>query len=173
MNSNIQLDSLGRRFIRYLLVENLIYWLTGSIVWIPWVYAEWLGILAMITFVPFTIIIATLYCLHKVPIKFWKKEIWLIIGTFILTCAVIDLFFWVLWRGHKILEWYLPTTQVGIGNVIGYLEIVIAAIITLIIMQKMPRLQKAQLGLKINEIHIAVLGVIFFLISVYCAITYW
>ena len=173
MYSNIQLHSFGRRIIRYILVENFIYWLTGSIVWIPWVFAEWMGILAMLTFVPLTIVMATLYCLHKVPMENWKKEIWLIIVTFISTCAIIDLFFWVLWRGHKILEWYLPTTQVGIGNVIGYLEMVIAAIITLIIMQKMPRLQKAQLGLKINEIHIAVLGVIFFLISVYCAITYW
>jgi len=173
MNSNIQLHSLGRRIIRYILVENFIYWLTGSIVWIPWVFDKWMGIVAMLTFVPFTIVIATLYCLHKVPMENWKKEIWLIIGTFVVTCAVIDLFFWILWRGHKILEWYLPTTQIGIGNVIGYLEMIISVIITLIIMQRIPRLQKTQLGSKINELHIAILGVIFFIINVYCAITYW
>ncbi len=173
MNINIQLHSLGRRIIRYILVENFIYWLTGSIVWIPWYFARWMGIVAMLTFVPLTIVIATLYCLHKVPMENWKKEIWLIIGTFVVTCAIIDLFFWILWRGHKILEWYLPTTQIGIGNVIGYLEMIISVIITLIIMQRIPRLQKTQLGSKINELHIAILGVIFFIINVYCAITYW
>jgi len=173
VNSNIQLDSIGKRVIRYVLVENLIYWLTGSIVWIPWVYAKWLGILAMITLVPFTIVIATLYCLHKVPIKIWKKEIWLMIVTFILTCAVIDLFFWIIWRGHKILEWYLPTTQTGIGNAIGYLEMVISAIVILILMLKVPRLQKANLGAKITDLHIAILAAIFFLINIYCAVVYW
>ena len=111
MYSNIQRHSLGRRIIRYILVENFIYWLTGSIVWFPWVFAKWLGIVAMLTFVPLTIAIATLYCLHKVSMENWKKEIWLIIGTFVVTCAIIDLFFWILWRGHEILEWYLPTTQ--------------------------------------------------------------
>jgi len=127
----------------------------------------------MLTFVPLTIVIATLYCLHKLSMENWKKEIWLIIGTFIVTCAVIDLFFWILWRGHEILEWYLPTTQTGIGNFIGYLEIIIFAFITLIIIQRIPRLQKAQLSSKINDLHIAILAVIFFIINIYCAIAYW
>ncbi|ENO12481.1 hypothetical protein MBGDC06_00656 [Thermoplasmatales archaeon SCGC AB-539-C06] len=173
MNKNQNIQPLSSRIIRYILVENLIYWLTGTIVWIPWYFAEWAGILAMITFVPFTIIIATLYCLHKVSMVMWKREIWHIIGTFVVTCAIIDLFFWILWRGHKILEWYLPITRVGIGNFIGYMEIIIISLITLIIALKISRLQKDGIGAKLKEIHLLVLGIIFFIINVYCAITYW
>ena len=173
MNKNQNIQPLSSRIIRYILVENLIYWLTGTIVWIPWYFAEWAGILAMITFVPFTIIIATLYCLHKVSMVMWKREIWHIIGTFVVTCAIIDLFFWILWRGHKILEWYLPISRVGIGNFIGYTEIIFVAFITLIFALKLSRLQKEGRCAKLNEIHLLILGVTLFIINVYCAIIYW
>jgi hypothetical protein len=173
MDNNNNIQSLSSRIIRYTLVENLIYWLTGSIVWIPWYFDDWAGIIAMITFVPFTIIIATLYCLHKVPLTIWTREIWLIIATFVVTCGIIDLFFWVLWRGHKILEWYLPITRVGVGNFIGYMEIIIIALITLIFALKISRLQKDGIGAKLNEIHLLILGVILFIINVYFAIIYW
>jgi hypothetical protein len=173
MNPNVSLQSIGRRVLRYILVENLIYWLTGSIAWIPWVYSRWLGIVTMLVFVPFTMVIATLYCLHKIPVESWKKEIWLIIITFVATCAIIDIFFWILWRGHKILEWFLPTTETGIGNVIGYFEMIIFIFITLMIALRFPRLQKTGWGSKLNEIHIFILGVILFFINLYCAITYW
>ncbi len=173
MNQNIKLQSIGRRILRYILVENLIYCLTGSIAWIPWVFSRWLGIIIMLVLVPLTMVIATLYCLHKIPIRSWKKEIWLIIITFVATCVVIDIFFWILWRGHKILEWFLPTTETGIGNFIGYLEMIIFVLITLMIALRIPRLQKTGWGSKLNEIHILIVGVILFFINLYCAITYW
>ena len=49
----------------------------------------------------------------------------MIAGTFIVTCAVIDLFFWVIWRGHEIISWYLPVTELGVANFIGYLELLV------------------------------------------------
>lgn len=149
------------------------YWVISSVVWIPWVFAEWLGILVMLVFAPLITAIATLYCLNKVSIDVWKKEIWLIICIFLLTCAVIDYFFWVTWRGHKILEWYLPISRVGIGNFIGYIEMVIASLLTLIIALPLPRLQRISFFSRTDERVIAIFGILFFLFAIYCTLTYW
>jgi len=173
VNRDVQIPSMGRRILLYVLVENLAYWFLSSFVWIPWYFAEWMGILAMLFFAPLITAFATLYCLNKVSIDVWKKEIWLIIGSFIVTSVIIDLFFWVTWRGHRILEWYLPISRVGVGNFIGYVEMVIASLLTLVIALRSSRLQRISVVNRFDEKIIAILGVLFFLFILYCAFTYW
>jgi len=173
MKGDVQTPSIGRRILLYVLVEFLVYWFLSSFVWIPWVFAEWMGMLVMLVFAPLLTAIATLYCLNKVSIDVWKKEIWLIICSFVVTCAVNDYFFWVTWRGHKILEWYLPISRVGVGNFIGYVEMVIASLLTLVIALRFSRLQRISFFSRFDERIIAILGVLFFLFTLYCALNYW
>ena len=170
---DVQIPSIERRIFLYVLVEFLAYWFLSSFVWIPWVFSEWMGMLAMLVFAPLITAFATLYCLNKVSINVWKKEIWLIICAFLATSAIIDYFFWVTWRGHKILEWYLPISRVGIGNFIGYVEMVIASLLTLVIALRSSRLQRISLFNRLDEKIVAIFGVLFFLFTLYCAFTYW
>jgi len=173
MKGSVQTASIGRRILLYALVEFLVYWVISSFVWIPWVFAEWLGMLVMLVFAPSLTVIATLYCLSRVSIDAWKKEIWRIVGSFVVTCAVIDYFFWVTWRGHKILEWYLPISRVGVGNFIGYVEMVIASLLTLVAALHSSRLQRISFSRRFDERIIGILGVLFVLITLYCALNYW
>jgi hypothetical protein len=151
MNRDVQLPSIRRRILLYILVEFLAYWVISSFVWIPWVFSVSMGILVMLVFVPLITAFATLYCLNKVPMNFWKREIWLIICVFLATCAVIDYFFWITWRGHQIIEWYLPISRIGVGNFIGYLEMVIASLLSLAIALRSLKLQRITFFYRFDE----------------------
>ena len=173
MSEDKQILPLRKRILLYALVENLAYWFIGSFVWIPWYFSEPIGIVTMLVSVPVITALATIYCLKRTPTTMWKKEIWLLIATFIITCAIIDLLFWVTWRGNPILEWYLPISRVGIGNFIGYLEMIISSVIALVIALRFTRLQKSSFFNRLDERSLAVLGALFFALNLYFAITYW
>jgi len=171
--NTIQIPSMGQRVVFYSLMENLMYWFTGSIVWIPWYFSDVFGIAAMIVVVPPTMAAAALFALKQVPVETWKKEIWLIIAVFVATTIVIDFFFWILWRGHAVLDWYLPITQTGTGNFIGYIEIVVISLIIYVVAVKSSRLQNLQNKYLSNLKSIAVLATVFFVLNVFFAIRYW
>ena len=173
MDANIPDSSIYHRIFHYASVENLVYWLTGALVWIPWYFSEMLGMLGMLVFTPLFIFLSTLYSLNKVPQRDWRKEIWVIISTFVVTCVIIDLFFWVMWRGHKILEWYLPITKVGVGNFIGYLEMFVVGYISMELAFRSPRVRRLKKRLSFSLKLIIVSGVTLFLFSLISAILFW
>ena len=169
----VSLPPMRERVFLYVLVENLAYWLTSAVVWIPWYFSDAAGMVAMIVFVPLTMGVAALYCLDGVPVGARGKEAWVIAGTFIVTCAVIDLFFWVIWRGHDLIGWYLPVTELGVANFIGYLELLLIPWVVGFLASKVSWIRDAGLGSKLGWKGVAVLGAVFFLFSVYCAVYIW
>ena len=173
MDVNIPDSSAYHRILHYALVENLVYWSTGALVWIPWYFSETLGMVGMLVFTPVIIFLGTLHSLNKVPQIKWRKEVWVIIPTFVVTCVIIDLIFWVIWRGHNILEWYLPITRVGIGNFIGYLEMIVVGYISMELAFRSPRVRSIKKGLSFSLKFIIVSGVILFLFSLISAILFW
>jgi len=173
MDADIPNSSIYRRILHYASVENLVYWLTGALVWIPWYFSETLGMLGMIVFTPVFIFLGTLYSLNKVPQRDWRREIWVIISTFVVTCVIIDLFFWVIWRGHNALEWYLPTTKVGVGNFIGYLEMIVVGYISMGLAFRSPSVRSLQKKLSFSLKRVIVSGVGLFLFSLISAILFW
>jgi len=56
------LPPLRERVFLYALVENLAYWLTSAVVWVPWYFSDAAGMVVMIVFVPLTMGVAALYC---------------------------------------------------------------------------------------------------------------
>ena len=173
MDTNNPNQPLSRRIFRYIATENMAYWLTGAIVWVPWYFSDSAGMLAMHIMVPITIFFATLYGLKRVPLERWRKEIWVIMPTFILTCIIIDFFFWVIWRDYNAKEWYLPITKVGIGNFIGYIEMIITCYLTYILASKSRRVINLQKKLKFGDRFVLITGIILLLISILSATFFW
>ncbi len=68
------LPPIRERLFLYVLVENLAYWLTSAVVWIPWYFSDAAGMVTMIVFVPLTMGAAALYCLDGVPLGARGKE---------------------------------------------------------------------------------------------------
>jgi hypothetical protein len=174
---NMTIDSttqpLHRRIIHYAVLENLVYWLTAAVVGIPWYFSKTAGMATMLIFVPITIFFATLYTLRKVPQINWRSEIWIIAATFVVTCALIDLFFWVIWRGYEVLEWYLPTNLLGTVNVIGYLEMIVMCYATFLLASKPGRVRRMQERLGFGERYIVIAGVVLFSFTLISAILFW
>ena len=166
-------SSLYYRIQYYATVEFLVYWLTGALVWIPRYFSEKLGIIGMLVFTPLFILLGTLYCLNQTPQQLWKKEIWVIIGSFVVTCVIVDLLFWVGWRGHDIFEWFLPITSVGIGNVIGYLEMFIVGYLSMVLASRFSIIKRIQAKLDFSYRSIIISGVLLFLFSLISAILFW
>ena len=165
--------SLNNRIQYYAAVEFLVYWLTGALVWIPWYFSETLGIIGMLVFTPIFILLGTLNSLNQTHQRSWKKEIWVIIGSFVVTCVIIDLFFWVGWRGKDIFEWFLPITSVGIGNFVGYLEMLIVGYLSMFLASRYSIIKRIQVKLVFSYRSIVVSGVILFLFSLVSAILFW
>ena len=166
-------SSVYYRIQYYTAVEFLVYWLTGALVWIPWFFSETLGIIGMLVFTPLFIFLGTLYSLNQTPQRFWRKEIWVIIGSFVVTCVIIDLLFWVGWRGKDIFEWFLPISSVGVGNVIGYLEMFIVGYLSMVLASRFSIIKRIQAKLVFGYRSIIVSGVILFLFSLISAILFW
>ena len=173
MDVNTPKQSLSRRIFRYVAAENLAYWLTGTIVWLPWYFSDTAGMLAMHIIVPVTVFFATLYCLKQISHERWRKEIWIINLSFVFTCVIIDLFFWVIWRDYNALEWYLPITKVGIGNFIGYFEMIIVCYATYILVSKSSRVMNLQKKLKFGDRFVLITGIILFILSLISALMFW
>lgn len=173
MDADIPYSSIYHRIFYYAAVENLIYWLTGALVWIPWYFSQMLGMIGMLVFTPIIIFFGTLYSLNKVPQSNWRKEILVIILTFVVTCVIIDLFFWVLWRGHNVLEWFFPITRVGTGNFIGYLEMIVVGYISMELVFRSLRVQSIKKRLSFSLRFIIISGIILFLFSLISAILFW
>ena len=166
-------SSLYYRIQYYAAVEFLVYWLTGALVWIPFYFSETLGIIGMLVFTPLFILLGTLNSLNQTPQRSWRKEIWVIIGSFVVTCVIIDLLFWMGWRGKDIYEWFLPITPVGIGNFVGYLEMFIVGYISMVLASRFSIIKRIQAKLVLGYRSIVVLGVILFLFSLVSAILFW
>lgn len=173
MGVDTRRPALLRRLLRYAAVENLAYWLTGAIAWVPWFFSDAAGMAAMVVVVPITVFIATLYCLKRVPEAEWKKEIWIIGTAFAATCGLIDLFFWVLWRGNNALEWYLPTTILGAINFFGYLEIVAACFAAYRLVSRPERVRRLQQRIRFGDRFVVITGVVLFLFSLTSAVMFW
>ena len=173
MNADASSQKLIHRILRYAAVENLVYWLTGALAWVPWYYSDTLGILAMLVLVPITIFFGTLYSFNKIPQSQWKSEIWVIIATFVITCGLIDLFYWVIWRGNNILEWYLPTTLLGTANFAGYIEMIIACLAALFLALRIKWVHRIQARLSFGIWVVVISGVILFLFSLVSALVFW
>ena len=164
---------LFSRILLYASVENLVYWLTEALVWIPWYFSDNLGMLAMIAITPIFMFIATLYSLNEVPRSDWGSEIRVIVVAFVVTCAVIDLFFWIIWRGHGALEWYLPITVLGTVNFIGYLEIIVVSYVALRLAGSSGWVQGIHWRLSFSLRSIIISGVVLFLFSLVSALLFW
>jgi len=165
--------TLLRRILGYAAVENLAYWLTAAIVGIPWYFSDTAGMTAMLVVVPITIFFATLYALRKVPENNRRSEIWVIAATFIVTCAIIDLLFWVIWRGYDAFEWYLPTNLLGTVNVIGYLEMVVICYVAFSLLSKSDRVRRMQERLRFGERFVVIVGILLFSFTLVSAILFW
>ena len=50
----VGLPPLRERVFLYALVENLAYWLTSAVVWVPWYFSDTAGMVVMVVFVPLT-----------------------------------------------------------------------------------------------------------------------
>lgn len=174
---NMTVDSstpnLPRRILHYAFVENLAYWLTAAVVGIPWYFSDAAGMMAMLIAVPVTIFFATLYSLRKVPEINWRSEIWIITATFVVTCAIIDLFFWVIWRGQDPLDWYLPTTPLGTVNFVGYLEMIVICYATFLLVSKPSRVRRIQERLGFGEGFVLIAGVVLFSFTLISALLFW
>ena len=127
----------------------------------------------MLVFTPLFILLGTLYSLNQTPQRSWRKEIWVIIGSFVVTCVIIDLFFWVGWRGKDIFEWFLPITSVGIGNFVGYLEMLIVGYLSMVLASRYSIIKRIQAKLVFSYRSIVVSGVLLFLFSLVSAILFW
>ena len=173
MDVNTPNQSLSRRILRYVAAENLAYWLTGTIVWVPFYFSKDLGMAAMLIVVPITIFFITLYSLKRIPQARWRKEIIVINITFVFTCALIDLLFWVIWRDYNALEWYLPTTKLGAVNFIGYLEMIIMCHVTYLLASKSKRFKGIQKKLKFGDPFVIITGIILFILSFISALMFW
>ena len=173
MDTNNPNQPLSRRIFRYIATENMAYWLTGAIVWVPWYFSDSAGMLAMHIIVPITIFFATLYGLKHIPKEKWRKEIWIINLSLVFTCIIIDFFFWVIWRDYNAKEWYLPITKVGIGNFIGYLEMIIMCHITYLLTSKSERVKRIQKKLKFGDPFVIITGIILFILSFISALMFW
>ena len=167
------LSSPYNRIQYYVAVEFLVYWLTGALVWIPFYFSETLGIIGMLVFTPLFILLGTLNSLNQTPQRLWRKEIWVIIGSFVVTCVIIDLLFWMGWRGKDIYEWFLPITSVGIGNFVGYLEMFIVGYLSMVLASRFSLIKRIQAKLVFSYRSIVVSGVILFLFSLISAILFW
>ncbi len=165
--------TLLRRILHYAAVENLAYWLTAAVVGIPWYFSKTAGMATMLVFVPITIFFATLYALRKVPEINWGSEIWIIAATFVVTCALIDLFFWVIWRGKDALEWYLPTNLLGTVNFIGYLSMIVMCYATFLLVSKPGNVRRMQERLRFGEGFVVIAGVVLFSFSLISASLFW
>ena len=169
----VGLPPLRERVFLYALVENLAYWLTSAVVWVPWYFSDTAGMVVMVVFVPLTMGVAALYCLDGVPVGARGREAWVVAGVFIVTCAVIDLFFWVIWRGHDPVGWYLPVTELGVANFIGYMELLVIPRVVGFLASRVSWIGGAGLGSRLGWRGVAASGVALFLFSVYCAVYIW
>jgi len=173
MSAESSIPVLYRRILRYAAVEFLAYWVTGAIVWIPWYFSDAAGMTAMLIVAPTTIFFATLYCLKRVPEISWSKEIWIINATFVVTCAFIDLFFWIIWRGYEFLDWYLPTNLLGTVNFVGYLEMIVMCYIAFRLVSKPGRVRRIQERIRFGDRFIVITGLILFAFSMTSALMFW
>jgi len=119
--------------------------------------------IGMLIFTPLFIFLGTLYSLSIVPQNVWRREIFVIILTFVGTCVFIDLVFWVMWRGHNFLEWFLPITRVGTGNFIGYVEMIVISCISMELALRSSRVMKIQEKLSFSLRTTTISGVLLFL----------
>lgn len=76
-----------------------VYWLSNSILWIPWKYAAWLGAVCMIIYVPIAWGGISKLCLDKFPAA-QKKHAKYYLGLLFSVVAIIsDVLFYVCYRG--------------------------------------------------------------------------
>lgn len=158
--------------LSYIMTQNLTYWLTSVITWIPWVFAPSLGMMTMLIMVPITIVPATLMLLRKTPPSKWRNEAVKISYTYVIMYIVIDLLFWVIWRGHDPLKWFLPSNSLGTANFIGYIEVAVTPIITERLAEKSEKLRES-FKINLTRTKVALVGTGLFGITLISAILFW
>lgn len=126
----------------------------------------------MLIVIPLTMVPATLILLRRsVPIH-WRRESFKISAAFVITSVVIDTLFWIIWRQHDPIKWFLSSNPLGTANAIGYLELAIIPIMTERVAEKYEKttnIFKTNLGTR----KLAIIGFSLFATVLASAIILW
>lgn len=166
MMNNHHNDSL-KRIIFILLVGLAPYWFMNATIWIPWVYlSRTIGIILMMIFVPIIWGYGAYYCYIHISFKDWKYNRWLIAILFLLSSAISDIFFFLIWRHLTLSELYHPST------IASYVLFVIIPFIVEPISSILYKKEKLKLRSKYNWTGLALFLLIFIIITLYC-VRFW
>lgn len=167
MIKNQHPHSLRTRVLFILLVGLAPYWLMNATVWIPWVYlSRTIGIIIMVSFVPILWGFSAFYCYRYTPFDKWRNERWLISILFLLSSAISDVFFFLIWRHLPLSELYHPTTLAS------YVLFVIIPLIVEPIASILYRKEKFKLRSTYNWAGLIAFSLIFIIVTLYC-VRFW
>jgi|GEM_PF-5344692 len=119
----------------------------------------------MLILAPLVMVLAAFFCLKHVPDIKWKREAWLTALIFFVVIALCDFFFWIIWRGEPIGEFY----KIYFGT---YSEVLIVPLVWFIT-KRSPRLQRMNFTTKYDEVIVPLISVLLFVLTIYLAINYW
>jgi len=140
------------------------YWFANAVLWIPWKFNRWVGVILMILLVPFLWGLSSLYCFRKTQFEKIGKTKYIVAIVFLIIAVVSDFFFFAIWRNIPD-QLYHPTTFAA------YALIIIMPIIIGIILKRNNTKKYSEINNK-NLIIIWVMGIIFLIITLY-SVQFW
>jgi predicted Na+-dependent transporter len=153
-----------KELLLYSGVSNSAYWFANAVLWIPWKFNQWLGIILMILLVPFLWGISSLYCFRKTSFDNIKSAKFVVAIVFLIIAVVSDFFFFAIWRNIPE-QLYHPTTFAA------YALIIIMPIIVGTIINKRKTKKYTEINNK-NLLIIWALGIMFLILTLY-SVQFW
>lgn len=149
---------MGKKYLYGCLCCLAVYWLSNSILWIPWKISVLLGSICMLIYVPITWGGISIVCLRKFGINERRRSKYFLGTCFTAMAMISDVIFYIGYR--KVPEELIKPATFG-----AYFLCFFAPIITGYILEK--KNDKAENDISISNIVIvSVLGVTFFLLTI-------
>ena len=141
-----------------------VYWLSNSILWIPWKYAAWLGAICMLIYVPVAWGGISKLCLEKFSVLEKNHSKYFLGILFTIVAVLSDVFFYVCYR--KVPDELFKPATLG-----AYVLCFFAPVIVGRVQQKKEK--QKQENISIIEWVLAGLAAIIFISTTFYVVRFW